>query len=380
MVVAAPARPAGSALRRARPARARSARSSRGPIAAASAILYVDDRRLRGERAGVLRLRALPPAARAVADAVRRATRSCSVASCRDRVPHRRCDSASVTLWKLCVLRDLCGDRRRHVVAAFTNWPMLSKRRCMMAITETNLATALQAAGRPAEAIDHFRRAIALEPDYAPAYNNLGVVQRATGDVDERRRFLPARAGDHGRLSGRALQPRECAARTAQAARGGRALPASRSGRFPIRPAQATTSGSRWRAKAKARTPCAAFRAAVAADPTSAKAHRNLGGCVVGGRTDRRSDRRVPARDRARSARRRRTLQLRQRAARGAAARRGDRRIPGDVAADARTRPRRTTISASRSARRATSTARSTNSGRRSHSSPASPTPSEISR
>src|SRR5947207_667804 len=65
-------------------------------------------------------------------------------------------------------------------VAVFTNWPMLSADR-MRAITETNLAVELQADGRLDEATAHYQRAIALQADYAPAYNNLGAALRAQG-------------------------------------------------------------------------------------------------------------------------------------------------------------------------------------------------------
>jgi tetratricopeptide (TPR) repeat protein len=66
------------------------------------------------------------------------------------------------------------------IVAVGANWPLLSKD-LMRAITETNLATALQAEGRLDEADAHYRRAIAFRSDYAPAYNNLGSLLRARG-------------------------------------------------------------------------------------------------------------------------------------------------------------------------------------------------------
>ena len=66
------------------------------------------------------------------------------------------------------------------LVAAAVNWPMLSSTR-MRAITETNLGTALHESGRYDEAVVHYRKAAALQPDYAPAYNNLGVTLRAAG-------------------------------------------------------------------------------------------------------------------------------------------------------------------------------------------------------
>jgi tetratricopeptide (TPR) repeat protein len=67
-------------------------------------------------------------------------------------------------------------------VAVFCNWPMLSTT-VMRAVTETNLGSALQADGRLDEAIDHYHRAIALAPDFPPAYNNLGTTLRAKGQV-----------------------------------------------------------------------------------------------------------------------------------------------------------------------------------------------------
>ena len=50
--------------------------------------------------------------------------------------------------------------------AIFTNWPMLAKG-LPQAITEHNLGATLQEAGRIDEAIEHYRQAIALKPDYA---------------------------------------------------------------------------------------------------------------------------------------------------------------------------------------------------------------------
>ena len=70
------------------------------------------------------------------------------------------------------------------LVAVFTNWPLLSTT-LMRAVTETNLAVALQAEGRIDEAADHYRRAISLQPDYAPAYNNLATALHAQGRLDE---------------------------------------------------------------------------------------------------------------------------------------------------------------------------------------------------
>lgn len=69
-------------------------------------------------------------------------------------------------------------------VAILTNWPLLSPD-LMRAITEHNLGSALQEQDRPDEAAAHYRRAIEIRPDYAPAHNNLGVVLRAQGRLNE---------------------------------------------------------------------------------------------------------------------------------------------------------------------------------------------------
>ena len=63
----------------------------------------------------------------------------------------------------------------------------------MRAVTETNLGVTLQAEGRLDEAADHYHRAIALAPDYPPAYNNLATALRAKGQLAGRGRDLPAR-------------------------------------------------------------------------------------------------------------------------------------------------------------------------------------------
>jgi Flp pilus assembly protein TadD len=81
-------------------------------------------------------------------------------------------------------------SRARVVVAgaltlgaiAVSNRDMLSAP-LMQAITEHNLATALQEEGRIDEAIAHYQRAISIRPTYAPAFNNLGTAMMAKGDV-----------------------------------------------------------------------------------------------------------------------------------------------------------------------------------------------------
>lgn len=85
--------------------------------------------------------------------------------------------------------REAANRRAAMVVAVaaalvVSFWPMLSPT-LMRAITENNLGTALQQAGRHDDAVAHHQRAIAIMPDYAPAYNNLGASLRAGGRLDE---------------------------------------------------------------------------------------------------------------------------------------------------------------------------------------------------
>ena len=70
------------------------------------------------------------------------------------------------------------------LAAVAANWPMLSTGR-MRAISETNLGVALFESGQTANAQARYRAALAIEPDYPPAYNNLGVALRAQGRVAE---------------------------------------------------------------------------------------------------------------------------------------------------------------------------------------------------
>jgi len=173
------------------------------------------------------------------------------------------------------------GSRERAVVvgtvlaaAVFSNWPMLSKP-VMMAITETNLAVALQASGMNDAAAEHYRRAIELQPDYAPAFNNLGVLQRASGNVDGAIRTYEqalALKGDypdaHYNLANALLQkgqPREAAEHFRIALRS-----------IPDSAGAANNLGIALSAEDKPQDAVAAFRAAVAADPNAAVAHRNL--------------------------------------------------------------------------------------------------------
>ena len=149
-------------------------------------------RRAAGARRSDRRVARSPPAVAALR-VVRRL--------CRERRPASMCSRAIASRWcrssccwrpTVCVARTAIARRgvcprvalRLAVVVAIVavavNWPMLSSTR-MRAITETNLGTALHEASRYDEAVEHYRKATALQPDYAPAYNNLGVTLRAPG-------------------------------------------------------------------------------------------------------------------------------------------------------------------------------------------------------
>jgi tetratricopeptide (TPR) repeat protein len=157
----------------------------------------------------------------------------------------------------------------------FTNWPVLSKP-LMRAITENNLATALNAAGKGDEAIAHYRRAIAIQPDYAPAYNNLGVVLRAQGQVDEAiaTYHQALRVNDdypdaHYNLANALLQENRAGEAEEHFRIALRSIPDSAGVRNNL--------GIALAAGGRPDDAIAAFRAAVGAEPSSARAHRNLG-------------------------------------------------------------------------------------------------------
>jgi tetratricopeptide (TPR) repeat protein len=158
--------------------------------------------------------------------------------------------------------------------AAIAFWPLLSTTE-MRAISETNLAVALQADGKLEQAEAHYLRAIDLQPDYAPAYNNLGVMQRAAGRVDEAiatyRRAIELR-GDypdaHYNLANALLQQNRAQEAAEHFEIALKSIPDSAGVRNNL--------GIALAAQNRPADAAAAFRAAVAAEPKSAVAHRNL--------------------------------------------------------------------------------------------------------
>jgi tetratricopeptide (TPR) repeat protein len=168
------------------------------------------------------------------------------------------------------------------LVAVFANWPILSTT-LMRAVTETNLAVALQAEGRLDEATDHYRRAIALRPEYAPAYNNLGTALRAKGRLDEAIAtyqqalgLRPEYAEAHYNLAN-ALSD---AGRPAEAAEHFRVALRTIRGSADVH----NNLGIALMGQGNAAEAIAEFRAAVQLEPESAKSRRNLADALASAR------------------------------------------------------------------------------------------------
>jgi tetratricopeptide (TPR) repeat protein len=163
-------------------------------------------------------------------------------------------------------------------VAIASNWPLLSNQ-LMKAITETNLATAMYESKRFDEAIAHYERAVALRPDYAPAYTNMGAALRSKGRVadavaahEKAIAIQPDNPDAHFNLANALLdlnRPQEAAEHFRRA---GRQSPGAN---------VENNLGIALAAEGKLAEAVAAFRRAVAAEPGSARAHRNLGDALI---------------------------------------------------------------------------------------------------
>jgi tetratricopeptide (TPR) repeat protein len=164
-------------------------------------------------------------------------------------------------------------------VAVLSNWPLVSTT-MNRAVTEQNLGAALQSDGRPDEAIGHYRRAIELQPDYAPAYNNLASALRARGQLRDAvttfRHALSLRPDypeAHYNLANALLdegRPDEASEHFQVALR---SMPASADVHNNL--------GIALAAKGKLSEAVVEFRQALEIDQDSVKAHRNLGDALM---------------------------------------------------------------------------------------------------
>jgi tetratricopeptide (TPR) repeat protein len=164
-------------------------------------------------------------------------------------------------------------------VAIFANWPVLSPA-LMRAVTENNVAAALQEDGRLDEAIDHYRRSIATQSDYAPAYNNMGTALRAKGHVDEAVaayqhaiETMPDYADAHYNLANALMEQNRGDEATAHLLIAARTLPTSAGVHNNLGKALAD--------QGRLEEAASELGQAVALDPRSAKAHRNLGNVLA---------------------------------------------------------------------------------------------------
>ena len=170
-------------------------------------------------------------------------------------------------------------------VVIFCHWPVASASE-MRAITETNLGAALQDDGRVDEAIAQYRRAIAEQPDYAPAYNNLATALRKAGKTAEAQttyeralQLQPDFATAHFNLANLLLDEGHPDAAAAHFERAMTEEPPSADVHNNLGIALASSG--------KLDDAIREFRAAVAMDPKSAQTYRNLGDVLSSaGRTD----------------------------------------------------------------------------------------------
>lgn len=161
------------------------------------------------------------------------------------------------------------------VAVVGTNWPMLS-RPLMQAITENNLGTALHDLGRFDEAIAHYRRAVEMRADYAPAFSNMGVALRASGDLpgavaayEQGLGVQPDYPDLHYNLANALLEQGRSDEAADHFRIALRAIPASASARNNL--------GIALAAQGQLAAATREFEEALRVDPDSATAHRNLG-------------------------------------------------------------------------------------------------------
>ena len=165
------------------------------------------------------------------------------------------------------------------VAAVFANWPILSAD-MNRAVSEHNLGAALQSEGRYDEAIAHYRRAVALRSDYAPAYNNLASSLRSKGQLrdaiatyEQALRLRPDYPEAHYNLGNALLDDGRRAEAVVHFQRALQSMPGSADVHNNL--------GIALMAEGKAAEAVSEFRQASEVDPSSAKAHRNLGDALT---------------------------------------------------------------------------------------------------
>jgi tetratricopeptide (TPR) repeat protein len=164
-------------------------------------------------------------------------------------------------------------------VAILSNWPMLSAD-MNRAVTEHNVGAALQNEGRYDEAIAHYRRAIALRPQYAPAYNNLASSLNSTGRsgdaiaaYQQALRLQPDYPEAHYNLGNALL----AAGRRQDAVVHFQRALQSMTGSADVH----NNLGIALMEEGKIAEAVGEFRNAIQLEPNSAKAHRNLGDALA---------------------------------------------------------------------------------------------------
>ena len=165
------------------------------------------------------------------------------------------------------------------VATVFANWPVLSPD-LMRTITEHNLGAALQSENRLDEAIHHYRRAVAIRPDYAPAYSNMGAALRAKGATAEAiatyQRALALRPDypeAHYNLANALLDDGKPDKAIDHFRKAMQSTPRAADIHNNLGIALATTG--------RLKEAIAAFREALRIEPNSPAAHRNLGDALV---------------------------------------------------------------------------------------------------
>lgn len=175
--------------------------------------------------------------------------------------------------------RLLAASAAAVLMTVVANWPRETAE-ARRAITENNLGTALQEDGRPMEAVERYKRALAFDATYTPALNNLGTALRAAGRVDEAVATYGQAlaqnadaAGVHYNLANALMAQGKTAAAIAEFRQ---ALDAN-----PRLVDAHNNLGQALAAEGKLDDAIASFRRAIDVDDRSAVAHGNLGNALA---------------------------------------------------------------------------------------------------